>query len=79
MTASIHPYKGYLNTKFRVRVKGANSISYTVDDKDGNHICDGKVAPNDPYELMMPHAGDFIIRFDNGGNNVLWYIFIVNF
>lgn len=66
MTASIHPYKGYLNTKFRVRVKGTNSISYTVEDKEGNHICDGKVGPNDPYELMMPHAGDFIIRFDNG-------------
>ena len=66
MTASIHPYKGYLNTKFRVRVKGANSVSYSVDDIAGNQICDGVVAPNEPYELMMPQAGDFIIKFDDG-------------
>ena len=66
MTASIHPYKGYLNTKFRIRVKGANSVSYTVDDISGNRICDGAVAPNEPYELMMPQAGDFIIKFDDG-------------
>lgn len=49
MAASIHPYKGYLNTKFRVRVKGANSVSYSVDDIAGNQICDGVVAPNEPY------------------------------
>jgi len=66
MAASIHPYKGYLNTKFRISIKGTNSVSYTVDDIDGNRICDGIVLPNEPYELMMPHAGDFIIKFDDG-------------
>ena len=66
MAASIHPYKGYLNTKFRISIKGTNSVSYTVDDIDGNRICDGIVLPNEPYELMMPQAGDFIIKFDDG-------------
>ena len=69
MPASIHPYKGYLNTNFRIYVTGDSPISYKVfnkADKDhGISLCQGTVFPNEPYTIKMPYAGVFEILFEN--------------
>ena len=46
MTVSIHPYKGYLNTQFRVFIKGEIPLSfqvYSADKEDGQAVLDGVI------------------------------------
>ena len=72
MNTSIHPYKGYLNTKFRVFVKGEKPLHYQVhvaDKKKKQSILDGLVEPNQPYNITMPIAGEFIIEFEDGSTH----------
>ena len=70
MAVSIHPYKGYLNTKFRVYANGDKPINYTVyfkeDDELGNPVHQGIVAPNEPHELSLYKAGVYCIQFKDG-------------
>ncbi len=76
MPASIHPYKGYLNTSFRIYVTGNNPICYKVFNKAiKNHdisVCQGTVFPNEPHVIKMPSAGVFEIQFDNGTQNEIY-------
>ncbi len=73
MPASIHPYKGYLNTTFRIYATGNSPIGYKVLDKaNKNHsksIYQGIVLPNDPHEIKLPYTGLFEIEFDNGSHD----------
>lgn len=72
MNTSIHPYKGYLNTKFRVFVKGEKPLHYQVyvaDKKKKQSILDGLVEPNQPCNITMPMAGEFIIEFEDGSTH----------
>lgn len=67
--ATIHPYKGYLNTKFRITAKGDSPISYKIFSKSNDTtdcVSQGKVTPNEPHEVVIPYAGEFVIQFDNG-------------
>ena len=68
MTATIHPYKGYINTNFHVHVLGSSQkyIVYEKDDVECTPIISGIVNPNEPHLLNMPKPGDFIVSFENG-------------
>lgn len=71
MNTSIHPYKGYLNTQFRVFVKGENPLSFQVFSAEQEElaILNGVVDPNQPYNITMPSAGEFVIRFEDGSEH----------
>lgn len=71
MNTSIHPYKGYLNTQFRVFVKGEDPLSFQVFSAEQEElaILNGVVDPNQPYNITMPSAGEFIIRFEDGSEH----------
>ena len=66
MSTSIHPYKGYLNTHYRVFVKGEIPLSfqvYSADKEDGQAVLDGVVEPNQPYSINLQSAGEYVIKF----------------
>ena len=71
MNTSIHPYKGYLNTQFRVFVKGEEPLSFQVFSAEEKElsILNGVVDPNQPYNITMPSAGEFVIRFEDGSKH----------
>ena len=67
--ATIHPYKGYLNTKFHFYAKGAENVSYSVIslDKEGKQtIKSGIFAPNVPHSIKLNEAGSFRVDFNDG-------------
>ena len=69
MSTSVHPYKGYLNTQFRIFVTGENTVQFevfAVEHEDGHAILEGTAEPNEPYNITLPYAGEFIAKFDNG-------------
>lgn len=72
MITSIHPYKGYLNTQFRVFVKGEQPLRYKVyaTNWQDDLVQEGCVEPNQPCYITMPIAGEFIIRFEDGSKHI---------
>lgn len=72
MSTSIHPYKGYLNTQYRIFVKGEEPLRfqvYSVDKEDGQAVLDGVVEPNQPYNINMQSAGEYVIKFEDGSTH----------
>lgn len=71
MNTSIHPYKGYLNTQFRVFVKGDEPLNFQVysAEKEDIAILNGVIVPNQPHNIVMPHAGEFFVKFDDGSSH----------
>ena|GEM_PF-1459824 len=72
MSTSIHPYKGYLNTQFRVFIKGEIPLSfqvYSADKEDGQAVLDGVVEPNQPYSINLQSAGEYVIKFEDGSTH----------
>ena len=68
MSVSIHPHKGYLNTKFNVYVLG-NTQTYSVyeiNDINGTPIISGKVEANTPHTINFEQPGDFTVVFEDG-------------
>lgn len=68
MDTSIHPYKGYLNTQYRIFVKGEEPLRfqvYSADKEDGQAVLDGVVEPNQPYSINMQSAGEYVIKFED--------------
>ncbi|MBD5190626.1 MAG: hypothetical protein HDS93_02045 [Bacteroidales bacterium] len=69
MAVSIHPYKGYLNTRFNVYVSGTKQISVNitrVSDNKRLKIESCVVLPNQPFEFQIPEAGDFLVECSDG-------------
>ena len=65
MAVSIHPYKGYLNTSFRIHVGGDKPTAFRIFPKSKNGETKflgslGIVHPNVPYEIKMQYAGNYI-------------------
>ncbi len=72
MNTSIHPYKGYLNTQFRVFIKGEIPLSfqvYSADKEGGQAVLDGVVEPNQPYSINLQSAGEYVIKFEDGSTH----------
>ena len=69
MAVSIHPYKGYLNTRFNLFVTGSEQISFNitrVSDNKRLEIESCVVSPNKPFDFLIPEAGDFIVECSDG-------------
>lgn len=68
--ATVHPYKGYLNTKFHLyNTNGTKEMSYQI--FDANSDCNkpvklGSFLPNIPHSFKMDGSGTFIVKFDDG-------------
>lgn len=67
MLATIHPYKGYLNTNFYIHVKAIEQ-QYHVYKKNctSSPILSGKIIPNESHFININHPGDFTVIFENG-------------
>ena len=61
MATSIHPHKGYLNTKFQFHVTGHDSLDYEIvtASNETQRMFYGKVSPNEPFGHTIPIAGNF--------------------
>lgn len=67
--ATIHPYKGYLNTEFHIYAKGTEDVTYEVFPTNGETtapITNGVVTPNIPCSLKINESGTFRIEFCDG-------------
>ena len=67
--ATIHPYKGYLNTEFHFYANGTEDISYDIIsiNVDTEHtIKSGILSPNIPHSIKLNEAGSFRVDFNDG-------------
>ena len=67
--ATIHPYKGYLNTEFHIYAKGTEDVTYEVFPTNGETtapITNGVVTPNMPCSIKLSEPGTFRINFSDG-------------
>lgn len=66
--ATIHPYKGYLNTKFHFYANGTEDISYNVISLNGDTeliFKSGILTPNIPHFIKFNEAGSYRVDFDD--------------
>lgn len=66
--ATIHPYKGYLNTEFHLYAKGTEDVAYRVfsNGDETTPLTSGIVTPNIPCSLKINESGTFRIEFCDG-------------
>lgn len=67
--ATVHPYKGYLNSNFNFYAKGTEDISYNIVSLNNEHkdsIQTGIFSPNIPYSVNIKEAGSYRIDFNDG-------------
>jgi len=67
--ATIHPYKGYLNTEFQLLSQTSEPVSYIIsscDSKTGK--IEGVLHPNVPHRVKMPHPGNYEVLFGDNTN-----------
>ena len=64
MKATIHPYKGYLNTEFQLFSQCCEPISFVISSKnDATEMIDGVLNPNEPFRIKMPQPGSYDVHF----------------
>lgn len=68
MSFTIHPHKGYLNTKFNVHTTGTTQCYklYKVENDHHDLIREGTVYPNVPHDFTLSSPGDYSVFTDNG-------------
>ena len=67
--ATIHPYKGYLNTEFHIYAKGTEDVKYEVHpihNGDDTYIVKGSATPNIPHSIKFKDPGTYKIVFSDG-------------
>lgn len=67
--ATVHPYKGYLNTKFHLYAKGTQDVSFSiflVRNEGEKPVLNGTFTPNVPYEFNLNGQGKYRIEFNDG-------------
>ena len=67
--ATIHPYKGYLNTEFHIYAKGTKDVKYEVHpihNGDDTYIMKGSATPNIPHSIKFKDPGAYKIIFSDG-------------
>lgn len=75
MSITIHPYKGYINTKFQISTKGEEKEFklYKVDGDKRDHVSSGKLQPNVPQELSLGNSGYYSLSSDDG-EDITFYV-----
>lgn len=74
MNANIHPYKGYLNTKFHIIVREVESVAFKIvpiETPDGDPILEGVVEANSPYSIVIPKPGEYKVLFSDGSSSTI--------
>lgn len=67
MKATIHPYKGYLNTEFQLLSQFREPVSFVIKPKDGSACwVEGKLQPNVPQKIRMSRPGIYEVQFAEG-------------
>ena len=67
--ATIHPYKGYLNTEFHIYAKGTEDVKYEIHpihNGDDTYIMKGSATPNIPHSIKFKAPGAYKIVFSDG-------------
>ena len=67
--ATVHPYKGYLNTEFHFYANGTEDISYdiiSINEETECTIKSGILSPNIPHSIKLNEAGSFRVDFNDG-------------
>lgn len=66
--ATVHPYKGFLNTEFHIYTKGTEDTKYEVRSckEESDPIVIGSVSPNIPHAIKFERPGKFRIDFSDG-------------
>lgn len=70
--ATVHPFKGYLNTEFHIFAKGSEDVSYKVYSKGSEAttpLTIGVITPNIPCSLKLNEHGTFQIEFSDGSSS----------
>ncbi len=71
--ATIHPHKGYLNTRFSIHLTGNESVLYKIypGDKESEIILQGEAIPNKPQSFTISTPGNFTVKFEDGTESPL--------
>lgn len=67
--ATVHPYRGYLNTLFYFYAKGRDNVSYkinSIEKETINPILEGSFSPNTQHSIMLKEPGSYKIVFNDG-------------
>lgn len=73
MKATIHPYKGYLNTEFQLLSQSENEVSYFIFKKDSEATeKSGLLKPNIPQKIFLSNAGKYDVVFDDGSKTEIF-------
>lgn len=67
--ATVHPYKGYLNTRFNFYANGTEDIPYSIlsvgSDTD-TPVLSGVLTPNIPHIVKLKNPGEYKVVFKDG-------------
>lgn len=67
--ATVHPYKGYLNTQFHLYATGTEEVSYDIFDTNSEQespVFSGVFSPNIPHTIKLRESGSFSVKFSDG-------------
>lgn len=67
--ATVHPYKGYLNTKFYFYANGVEDIPYSILSKDSESdipVLTGVLTPNILHSINLKDPGEYEVVFEDG-------------
>ena len=73
MKATIHPYKGYLNTEFQLLSQSEKEISYFISHKSsGATEKTGLLQPNIPKKIILSNVGEYEVVFGDGSKSEIF-------
>lgn len=70
--ATVHPYKGYLNTEFHFYANGTEDIPYSIlsDDSECDiPVLSGVLIPNIPHSIKLHNPGNYKVVFNDGSSS----------
>lgn len=72
--ATVHPYKGYLNTEFHFYANGTEDIAYDIfsesSDSDTS-VLSGVFTPNIPHAIKLKEPGEYKVIFGDGTESII--------
>ncbi len=70
--ATVHPYKGYLNTEFHFYANGTEDIPYSILSEDSEcdiPVLSGVLIPNIPHSIKLHNPGNYKVVFNDGSSS----------
>lgn len=70
--ATVHPYKGYLNTEFHFYANGTEDIPYSILSEGSEcdiPVLSGVLIPNIPHFIKINDPGKYKVVFDDGSSS----------